>query len=207
MGDGNLVQIRPRIFKTDAELLHWQTLCRTSFGPWYGSISSSRSMAQDRCTTNAVVQALPEFFLQAQIRDGSPAGFLSAIPGYWNGEVETLSDLDEYMLRFRLEQTQRCELGLAWRDALTEPAMRLRFARLAEQIRVERLSGANCIILVSIMIDPRFRGLQLPALFFEMIKQSCQKLRFSHIIGVRGATEQKTDLRAGSPLVPSPMAI
>lgn len=176
------VSCERRYFRNQAEYEQWFEIRVAGFTEWYVSRRPKWSPKSNRHIANCMAYIFPEFHHQLRTSDGTAIGYLSTVPGYWSGEVDSLQDYQyiDDILKFGAPRlilvTFAHMLLVEW---LRMPKL---FEPIARKVRAKRLTGANAIFLLAIAVAPEYRKHKLPAMLIGAAREAARKLGFSYVM-------------------------
>lgn len=172
-----------RYFRNVAEFSHWHEIQRRGFTDWYGGAPAPSELRARRREANARARLFPDFVHQVRTIDGKAVAYLTTVPGYWSGDKQAFHDLHYYLDALALS-AERTDL-LSRFYFLTVELLRAPqlFDRMARRFREPRLAGANCVVMVSIVVDPEYQKLQIPSTLIAAAKDSARRLGMRYVVG------------------------
>lgn len=172
----------PRFLPDQLEYEHWHQIRLRGFTEWYVGRTASRSFRDGRHVANARARLFPEFLLQVRTEQGRPVAYLNTAPGFWSGDPQALHDMNYYADTLQFGGLKTLLLGSSFLVAERMGLLRA-FDAVGAPFRNRKLSGANCIVLIGMTIDPAYQGMKLPSLLFSTLKEAARRLRMKHIVG------------------------
>lgn len=171
----------PRHFRDQAEFKRWFELRSKGFGDWYVSADPGWSWTDNRWVANCKAALFPEFMHQLRTADGKAIGYLSTVPGYWSGDAHALQDYEYIDETLQFDPRKLCALTALHQvsKGLRMPAL---FDRAAGKVRNSRMAGANAIYLIAILVDPDYRGINLPVRLIEEAQESARRLGYDYVV-------------------------
>jgi GNAT superfamily N-acetyltransferase len=171
----------PRRFRSGEEFRRWFEIRAQGFGPWYVDPPRRWSLRNNRRVRNCHAALFAGFYHELRTADGRAVGYLSTVPGWWSGDVQSLHDFAY------LQET--LEIGAAKLLAITAVHLVLAewlrmpglFERLAARLRRRRLGGANAVFLDGITLDPAYRHHHLPQRLLDQAKESARRLGYAYV--------------------------
>ena len=107
--------------------------------------------------------------------------YLNTVPAYWSGDPLALHDLHYYLDALKIERRRAMQLRRVYVltvEVLKRPWL---FDTATRAFRRRRLLGANCIVLVSIAVDPQYRGLHVPFRLISRVKDTAKRLGLKYV--------------------------
>lgn len=172
----------PRFFRTQGEYEHWHQIRLRGFTEWYVGRTADRSFRNGRHVANAKARLFPEFLPQVRTDTGRPVAYLNTVPGFWSGDSQALHDLHYYDQTLQFGAPKSLLLGGSFLAARRLGMLRA-FDALAAPFRNEKLHGANCIVLIAMIVDPAYQNMSIPSLLFSTVRAAAQRLRMKYIVG------------------------
>jgi GNAT superfamily N-acetyltransferase len=168
----------PRFFRDQHEFEHWHEIRLRGFTEWYVGRTAPRSFTNGRHVANAKARLFPEFLPQVRTDDGKPVAYLNTVPGFWCGDRQALHDLNYYDDTLQFGGLKTLLLGSSFLVAQRAGMLRA-FDAVTTPFRNRKLSGANCIVLIGMTVDPAYQSMKLPSLLFSTVKEAARRLRMS----------------------------
>ena len=172
----------PRFFRDQHEFEHWHEIRLRGFTEWYVGRTAPRSFANGRHVANAKARLFPEFLPQVRTDDGKPVAYLNTVPGFWCGDRQALHDLNYYDDTLQFGGLKTLLLGSSFLVAQRAGMLRA-FDAVTTPFRNRKLSGANCIVLIGMTVDPAYQSMKLPSLLFSTVKEAARRLRMKYVVG------------------------
>lgn len=172
----------PRHFRDQAEFKRWFEIRSKGFGDWYVSADPDWSWTDNRWVANCKSALFPEFMHQLRTPEGKAIGYLSTVPGYWSGDVHALQDYEYIDETLQFNPGKLCALTALHKvstDWLRMPAL---FDRVAGKVRASRMVGANAIYLIAILVDPDYRGINLPVRLINEARERARQLGYDYVV-------------------------
>lgn len=139
-------------------------------------------LLDNRHVVNCKTALFPEFLHELRDGAGEAIGYLSTVPGYWCGDpnaLQTFSYIDE-TLRFGPVKTAAVTgWYLLTREWLRSTWL---FDRVAREVRASRMTDANAVYLISIVVAPERRGQKLPQMLVERAKSAARGLGYDYVV-------------------------
>lgn len=172
----------PRYFRNQQEFKRWFEIRSEGFGDWYVSSTPGWSWTDNRRVANCRAALFPEFVHQLRTPQGKAIGYLSTVPGYWSGDVHSLQDYEYIEETLHFHPVKLCALTAL--HVLTVEWLRMPglFERVARKVRASRMAGANSIYLIAILVDPDYRGLNLPTRLIHETMVSARRLGYDYVV-------------------------
>jgi len=171
-----------RYLGKDSEHRHWRDIRALGFTEWYVGRLPKRFLAFHRHAENATAYLFPEYFYQVRTDDGRPVAYLATVPAYWSGDKHALQTYGYYAgtLKFgRLKTRLLTAFYVLVIEMLHMPKV---FSVIASRFRERKLSGANCIVLLAMVIDPAYQKTRIPALLFDAVTRTARRLGMKHVL-------------------------
>ncbi|HKW91694.1 MAG TPA: hypothetical protein VJX92_07330 [Methylomirabilota bacterium] len=124
----------------------------------------------------------PDFTYQVRTAEGKAVAYFNTVPGYWSGDPQALQDLHYYTDALKVSRRRAAQLGRLyfWTvEVLNVPQL---FERITRRFRESRLAGANCVVLVSIAVDPEYQRLQIPTMLITAARSTAKRLGLKYIV-------------------------
>jgi hypothetical protein len=173
--------VEPRFFSDQREYEHWHEIRLRGFTEWYVGRTAPHSFRNGRHVANALARLFPEFLPQVRTDHGEPVAYLHTVPGFWCGDRQALHDLTYYEETLKFGDAKTLLLGTSFLIAQHLGMLRL-FDAAAAPFRSRKLSGANCIVLVAMTVDPAYQSMKLPSLLFSNVKEAARHFGMRYIV-------------------------
>lgn len=177
------VSCGPRHFRNHEEFRRWYEIRSAGFGEWYVEPRPPRgSLLDNRHVANCKAALFPEFIHELRDDRSVPIGYLATVPGYWSHNEHSLHDYSyiEETLQFHplkmLALTAWYLLASQW---LRAPRL---FDLVARKVRSSRMTDANSVFLIAILVAPERRGQGLPQYLLEQAKKSAVELGYDYVV-------------------------
>jgi len=171
-----------RYFRNQAEYEKWFEIRVAGFTEWYVPRHPTWSPRSNRHIANCIAYLFPEFHHQLRTSDGTAIGYLSTVPGYWSGEVESLHDFQYIDDIFKFSAPKLILVAFAHMLLVEWLHMPKLFEPLARKVRAKRLSEAHAIFLLAISVAPEYRKHKLPTMLIGAAKEAAGKLGFRYVM-------------------------
>lgn len=172
-----------RYFRNHDEFLRWFEIRSAGFGDWYTPPPPRRwKLSGGRHMENCIAAVFPEFLHELRDETGKPIGYLATVPGYWNGDVNSLHTYEYIDETFQFRHWKMMALT-AW-YVLTTEWLRLPrlFDPVVRRLRASRMRGANAIFLLAILIDPEYRKHGLTQRLIGHAKEAGRQLGYEYVV-------------------------
>jgi GNAT superfamily N-acetyltransferase len=174
--------VGPRYLKDVAEYVHWREILARGFTDWYGDQVPAAEVSARRCEANARARLFPDFVHEVRTAEGKAVAYLNTVPGYWSGDRHGLHDLHHYMDALQLSPRQAVQLRRLYFLTIEVLGVPELFDALTRGLRERRLAGANCVVLVSMTIDPDYQKLQIPSMLIAAAKDAAQRRGMKYVL-------------------------
>ncbi|MEY2688474.1 MAG: hypothetical protein RL375_2672 [Pseudomonadota bacterium] len=177
------VRCGPRHFRNQAEFRRWYEIRSAGFGEWYVEPRPPRgSLLDNRHVANCKAALFPEFIHELRDDGEEPIGYLSTVPGYWSHNEHSLHDyayIEETLQFHPLKMLALTAWYLLFSQWLRVPAL---FDLVARRVRASRMTGANSVFLIAILVAPERRGQGLPQYLIERAKDAARTLGYDYVV-------------------------
>lgn len=173
--------VGPRFLRDQREYEHWHEIRLRGFTEWYVGRTPPRSFQHGRHVANATARLFPEFLPQVRTDQDEPVAYLNTVPGFWCGDRQALHDLHYHADTLQFGGLKTLLLGSSFLMAQRLGLLRL-FDAAAAPFRSRKLSGANCIVLIGMTVDPAYQSMNIPSLLFSSVKGAARRLGMKYIV-------------------------
>ncbi|MBK6850801.1 MAG: hypothetical protein IPG93_04100 [Burkholderiales bacterium] len=171
---------RPRHFRNQEEFERWYEIRSAGFGEWYVEPRPpKRSLLDNRHVANCKAALFPEFIHELRDDKGAPIGFLATVPGYWSGNEHSLHDYSYIEENLQFHPLKMLALTAWYLLTMHSPRM---FDLVARKIRASRMTRANAVFLIAILVAPEHRSLGLPQYLIGRAKDAATRLGYDYVV-------------------------
>jgi len=175
--------VRSRYFKDWHEYVHWHDIRRYGFSDWYVGRPQALSLTYNRHIANAKARLFPDYLHQVRTREGKAVAYVATVPAYWAGDIQALHNFGYYDSTFQFNNYQSFLLTVLYLTTVGFFRAPKIFDAIITQFRKHKLSGANCIVLIALTVDPDYRNMKLPSLLLSAVTETAHRLGMAYVMG------------------------